>query len=57
MGLLETLDFRGRGGAANGGQSLDSDIARNNYYIPLEVIGWFIFGVVLTFVFYYIRYV
>lgn len=39
MGLLETLDFRGRGDTANGRHSLDSDIARDNYYIPIEVIG------------------
>lgn len=34
-----------------------SKLKERLWHTPLEVIGWFIFGVVLTFVFYYIRYV
>ena len=34
-----------------------SKLKERLWHTPFEVIGWFIFGVVLTFVFYYIRYV
>lgn len=38
-------------------QQKKSKLKERLWHTPIEVMGWFIFGVILTFVFYYLRYV